>query len=478
MKKIGILLLIVCLFGQSLYASVGSTEFDATTEPTKDLSAEVNSAIASGSYSLDALNPLLGTEKLVDNARSAIIYESNSQTLLYAWNPDVQMYPASFVKIMTALLAIQKGKVEDIVTVNQTAINAIPHDAVSANLVPDEKLSLEELLYCLLVGSANDAAAVIAEHISGAQSAFIDEMNRYALELGCTATHFTNVHGLHDDNQHTTARDCAKILDIALKNPIFKTVFTASEYTVQPTNLSLARKLISGNSMMDTTSKLYYDSRVIGGRTGVTQDGRRCLAAAAESNGMLVVSIVMGAESVYKEDGYTAVRIGGYKETTQLLDACLEGYKAAQILRAEQILRQIPIDGAENDLLVAPQSSVLTVLPFDITVDDLAFHYSDKDITLPISKGQYVSDVQIWHGTTCVGQVQLFAMNSVYPAGYNQAVDPGATSQSLSNALWIIFGIVAFVAVIYLWIRFSGKIKSILIRVRARRYRKGHKRNK
>ena len=481
MRKIGIILLIMCFCVHFVPAPVESTELEIATEITQhsdDIGIQDNFAVASGSHTLNAQNPLVGTDKLVDNVRSAIIYDSNSQTLLYAWNPDQQMYPASLVKIMTALLAIEKGALEEIVTVKQSAINAIPQDAVSAKLVVDEMLSLEDLLYCLLVGSANDAAAVIAEHISGSQSAFVDEMNNYALSLGCTATHFTNVHGLHDDNQHTTARDSAKILDAALRNPIFRTIFTASGYTVQPTNQSPERKLNNGNSMMDTSSKLYYDSRVIGGRTGVTKDGRRCLAAAAESNGMLIVSVVMGSESVYKEDGYTAIRIGGYKETSHLLDACLDGYKAAQILCSEQIVRQIPIDGAENDLFLAPESSIVTVLPIDVTIEDLEFRYSDNDMTLPISKGQHISDVQIWHGNTCVGQTQLFAMNAVYHAGYNHSSNHEMTNNSLPAVIWISFLIVAAIAIIFIGIRFSGEIKAILVRMRTRRYRKSRKRIK
>ena len=478
MKKIGIILLILCYIVCCMPTNAMAAEMETTDASTMDVETvtENNSAVASGSYSLDALQPLLGTDKLVDNARSAIVYESNSQTLMYAWNPDVQMYPASLVKIITALLAIENAELSEVVTVTQSAVSSVPGDAVSMKLAAGEMLSLEDLLYGLLLGSANDAAAVIAEHISGSQSTFVSELNQLAQQLGCTATHFANAHGLHDDNQHTTARDSAKILDAALKNPVFKTIFTANEYTVKATNLSSERVLASGNSMKDSSSKLYYDPRVIGGRTGVTQDGRRCLATAAESNGMLVISVVMGAESVYQEDGYSAISIGGYKETTQLFDACLTGYKTAQILRAEQILRQIPIDGADNDLLIAPQISVSTVLPQDITLTNLMFRYADKDLSLPIRKGQHVSDVQIWHGGMCVAQAQLFAMNDLRAKEQDTEDGVNSAKAAIPGALWIVFGIVLGIAIAYLMIRFSGKIKLFLGRMRKKRYRNSRKR--
>jgi D-alanyl-D-alanine carboxypeptidase (penicillin-binding protein 5/6) len=379
---------------------------------------------------------------------------------------------------LTALLAIEKGTLTDSVTVSQAAINSVPLDAVSAKLSAGEMLTLEDLLYCLLLGSANDAAAVIAEHISGSQIDFVEEMNQFLQQLGCTATQFTNPHGLHDDNQHTTARDSAKILDAALRNPVFRTIFSADTFTVKQTNLSPERILTNGNSMKDSSSQLYYDSRVIGGRTGVTQDGRRCLAAAAESNNMLVISIVMGAESVYQEDGYSAIRIGGYKETTQLFDACLNGYKTAQILHAEQVLRQIPVNGASNDLLIGSQNHVITVLPKDITIADLNYRYDDKALELPISKGEYVSNLQIWYGSMCIAEAQLYAMNDVQSEEMNHTEKVGDSLPIIPVALLIVIGIVVLIAIMYLLLRFGNKIQLFAINIRKKHYRRSHKRER
>ena len=475
MKKISIILLIVCYLMRCIPVDPLAEEVESTGASENTI-VQQNSAVDSGSFSVDALNPLLGTNKLVDNVRSAIVYEANSQTLMYAWNPDAQMFPASLVKILTALVAIEKGELSDVITATDDAVNSVPYDAVSAKIVAGEKLTLEDLLYCLLLGSANDAAVLIAEHISGSHSAFVEEMNRYAQDLGCTGSQFTNAHGLHDDNQHTTARDSARILDAALKNSVFRTIFSANEYIVPATNLSDLRALTSGNSMKDSGSKLYYDPRVIGGRTGVTQDGRRCLAAAAESNGMLVISVVMGAESVYQEDGYSAISVGGYKETTKLLDACLDGYKTSQILRTEQVIRQIPVEGAENDLLIGPLTSVSTILPQDVTAENLSYRYADKALTLPIDKGQYVSDLQIWNGGMCVAQVQLFAMNELRPEGIVQQGEAHDIDPALPTVLWVIFGITLSLIIAYLLIRFWRNIHLAFRKMRRKRYRKSRKR--
>lgn len=485
MKKISIILLILFGFLLDHPISAFASEIepanptDSTVEMTvaDEILGDDNSAVSNGSFSLDAVNPLLGTSKLVDNVRAAVVYEANSQTLMYACDADKRMQPASMVKNLTALIAIRECGMDEMVTVGQEGIASMPNDAISANLVPGEVISMQDLLYCLLMKSANDAAIVIAEHISGSVSNFVVEMNRVAEELGCTGSYFTNPHGLHDDNQYSTARDTAKIMVAAMNEPAFRTIIGSYSYVVPPTNMSEERRLVSGNSMKNVESKLYYDSRVIGGKTGVTQDGRRCLTTAAESNGMLVICVVMGAESIYQEDGYSAIRIGGYHETSKLFDVCLDGYKTAQILRADQILRQIPIEGAENDLIVAPSISVSTVLPKNIAFADLTLKFSDKPFKLPILKGQHISDVQIWYDGMCVAQAQLFAMNDVF--SYHRVLsDDSGLSGRVPTIVWVLLVVIAAVVLTLCALRFRGTIERKLMRIRSKRYRRDRKRTK
>lgn len=471
MKKIATFLLIFTFFASCL---LGPIPVSAQNTDTQTTAPAVNSC-----HSLDANTALLGASELVDNVKTAVLFETTSETLMYAWNADERMYPASFVKILTALIAAEKGELSAPVTVSESAVSAVPYDAVSAELQPGEQLTLEDLLYCLLVGSANDAAVVIAEHISGSHSAFVQEMNAYAAAIGCTGTNFTNAHGLHDEAQYTTARDTARILHKAVENDTFRTVFTAKKYTVPATNKSEQRDLESGNSLLDTTSKLYYDARVIGGRTGVTEDGRRCLAAAAESNGMLLISVVMGAESVYQEDGYSAVSIGGYKETTALLDAGFAGYKSAQVLYANQALKQYAVANGECDVVVGPQISVSTVLPEAATSAELSYRYSDAELSAPVEIGQRVSGVEIWHGNMCVAQAELFAMNSVGLA--DAQAEPDTDRQADAGkltALWISLGVIGGIVLAVIGLRAAGRIRALVSNRRSRKYRRSRRRSR
>lgn len=474
MKKIAVFCAFVLIFS-SLSFAVAATDTTDSTEPVQSTS---DASVIRGCHGLDAQLAMLGTGQLTDNVQSAFLYEANSDTLMYAWNADAQMYPASLVKIMTALIAVEQGNLDAPVTVTQGAVDSVPYDAVSADLVADEVMTLRDLLYCLLVDSANDAAAVIAEHISGSQPAFIAVMNEYANELGCTGTQFMNVHGLHDDAQYTTARDAARIMNAAMDNAVVQEIFATTEYTVAATNKSEARELTTGNSMMDKGSHLYYDPRVIAGRTGVTNDGTRCFAAAAESNGMRLISVVMGSESVYEEDGYTAISVGGFKETTTLLDAAFTGYKSCQILYAGQAMIQCKVAEGTSDVVLGPNVSLSTVLPEDISPADLDFRYTNNTFTAPLQAGQQISSVQIWYGSMCVAEAELHALNSVknvYSAEFEASQQE--TESGISSVWVVIFIIISVIAVLFVLLRFSGKIKALFIMLRSKRYRRNRRRS-
>lgn len=375
----------------------------------------------SSSYSTDAKIGMLGGEELIDNAEAVFLYETNSDTLMYAWNPDEEMIPSSLVKIMTALLAVESGRMSDAVTVKQSVLDTIPKDAVSAKLVADEVITLEDLVYCMMVGSANDAAAMIAEHLGGNQAGFVQMMNDRASEIGCTGTVFTNAHGIQDDTQRTTARDVAKILDVALENEEFEKVFGMVYYVVEATNKSEERNMLTGNYMItqdkdDVT--IYYDPRVTGGRTGVNNDGKRCLASVSESNGMKLICVVMGSQSTYHEESMAVKSFGGYNETRELLDIGYGGYKTSQVLYEGQVLLQREVLNGSGTVSLGSGASVSAVLPENVTKELLTYRFSDldKDIVAPVEKGAQISNVEVWYGGLCVAKADVYAMNSVAEA--------------------------------------------------------------
>lgn len=478
MKKNRAICLMMCaLLLQSLCVGVGAADI-----------TESDASVTSGCHSVDAANPLDKSEKLLDTSKAVLVYEMNSGTLLYAWNADQTIYPASMVKLMTALVALEYGDLNSTATVTRKVLDTVAIGSVSANLKVGEEISLNDLLYCLMVSSANDAAAVIAVHVAGSQEAFIDLMNRKASELGCAGTHFSNVHGLHDADTYTTARDICRILQFGLEIPQFREMFEAKTYTVPATNKSEERILNTTNYMMSKAeaSKFYakyYDERVTGGKTGATDQAGRCLAVTAEQGDMRLLAIVMGAEPTYEEEGLSLKTFGSFEEMAQLLDYCFQNYEYRQILCEGQALLQMNVSGGANDVVATPVENISTVLPKEMEESSLTWTYSDALGTLaaPIAQGQKLATVTVWFDGLCVAQSHLVAMNAA-----DVAAEPTEPPQGIKTdedrdgtLIAVIFGIilgVAVLAVVILLIIRAAHMAAY--RARQRRRRRNRRRNR
>ncbi len=477
MKKIGAICLLLCILAGLLIPTGAS----AALETADDKSVQ------QGCHGLDAQAPLLGSVPFTENAKSIILYEYNTDTLMYAYNVDEQQFPSSFVKIMTGLIAVEKGNLETAVTVKQSVLNTIPNDAVSAELRADEIISLEDLMYCMLVHSANDAAAVIADHISGSQEAFVAEMNAYAEKLGCTNTKFMNAHGLHHDEQVTTARDTARILAAAMKNEDFARIFNTAFYNVPATNKSAIRRLETTNHLVNNQEyETYLDLRVTGGRTGVTDDGYRCIAAASEADGLKMVSVVMGTHSVFEEDSYVIKIIGGFHETSELLDMGYAGYKEAQILYDGQIVKQQAVTNGKSNVVLGSRTDLSTVIPYSVQNEDLIYRYNDIPgaFQAPVKKGDILSQVEIWYGSVCLGHADLYAMNDVASVQLlPDQTSPPANGEKKDNTvwkiiLWIVVGVVGCVVLAVLVLLIYRRARRMIAERRRKQFRRSRRRSR
>jgi D-alanyl-D-alanine carboxypeptidase (penicillin-binding protein 5/6) len=304
--------------------------------------------------------------------------------------------------------------------VKQEVLATLDSDAVmvSPKLTVAEILTVRDLLHCMIVSAANDAAVVLADHIMGGQVAFVAEMNRYANNLGCTNTNFVNVHGLHHDEQYTSARDVARILAAAVHNELFCEIFFADKYVVPATNKNDSRILVSQNYLLNKDIVvIHYDERVKGSRTGTTTDGTTNIASYAEVDDMKLISVVMGSASAYDEKTGRVKVFGGYGETQKMLDLGFTGNKAGQLIYENQVLKQIPIAGGSSGVTIASKEARSSVIPADMTLDQLEYRYvNEVPLSLPILEGQRVSTLQVWCNNICVAQTDIFAMSNVVAA--------------------------------------------------------------
>ena len=439
--------LLVCQFVIPVFATEENTSFDGS--------------VVSGCHSADAMASLLGNGQIVANAQAVFLYDVNSDTLMHAWNPDVSVEPSSLVKIMTALIAVEQGQLDDAVTVKQSVLDTVPDDAVSSELVADEVMTLKDLLYCMMIDSGNDAAAVLADHVAGSQSVFVEWMNAKAEELGCANTCFTNVHGLYDEGQMTTARDVGKILAAATKNEQFTEIFSTVYYDVPATNKSEERKLVTGNLLMSDEMEINFDERVTGGRTGVASDGTRCLAVTAESGTMKLISVLIGSSASYEDGGNTYHSAGGYAETQKLLDAGFTGYYSTQILYEGQVLTQRSVLNGSSSVSLGCASSVSTVLPEGVSLNQLSFRYvnGDAELEAPIQKGDVICGVEVWFGGLCIAYTNLYALNSVTEA-YELVVGRAQNPVSWWGVALIVIAVLACIAVVFLLLRNRIRIRN------------------
>ena len=382
-------------------------------------------AVTNGCHSVDAAMTLSTEEKLTDTAKAAMIYELNSGTMLYAHNPDEKIYPTSMVKMMTvlAILECEYVNLDETVTVTREMRRQVPIGIVGMDLSTDEEFSLRDLLYATMVASATDASVVAAMHVGGSINGFLQMMNDKAAQLGCRNTHYGNVHGLHDEQTYTTARDICRITEAALKNETFRTMFCTVEYTIPATNKHEARKLTTTNNMMNPRNSKYFDERVTGGKTGATDEGGRCLTMTANHDGMDLLCIVMGAKPTLAANG-SLDAYGSFEESKVLMDYAFEKFAFRQVFFDGQSLAQYPVENGTSHVVTQAAMSVSTVIPVDVEESQLQWIYTAQNATVlaPVEKGQKLGTVQVWYGTKCLAQTDMTAMHAV--AEYQAPVIP------------------------------------------------------
>ena len=215
-------------------------------------------------------------------SQAGALFDLTDREVLYSKDAFEKLYPASITKVMTALIAIKYGNLEDQVTVTEDAV-ITETGATLCGIQPGDTLTLEQLLYGLMLPSGNDAGAAIAIHMSGSIDAFADKMNEEAKRLGATDTHFMNPHGLHDEDHYTTAYDLYLIFNEALKYPEFRTVTGSTAYTANYTNKageSISKTWRGGNWYLTGEHETPEGLTVFSGKTGTTKAAGYCLIMA------------------------------------------------------------------------------------------------------------------------------------------------------------------------------------------------------
>ena len=354
-------------------------------------------------------------------AKAALLVDMDTDYIMYEQNAYEKVYPASITKVMTAALvldAVQDGtlSLDQMITAGDTAWQGLDSSSSNQNIQVGEQMSVKDLLYCLMVASANEAANILAVAVAGSIENFVGMMNAKAAELGCTGTHFVNPDGMPDDDHYTTAYDLYLIGKYAMQNEQFRTIVSTKEYYVEPTNMTENRRHFYNTNGLLSNMKYsgYYYEYCIGIKTGSTDAAGYCLLSAAEKDGQRLICVMMGCENPKDAEGN--IQRLQFTESAKLLDWGFKNFSYQTILNSADPVAEVPVTlSTECDYVsVAVDGSIEAQLPNDVTSEDFQWTTDlPESVEAPVHAGDVLGTLTVTLDGETYGTVNLVAVNDV-----------------------------------------------------------------
>ena len=396
----------------------------------------------------------------LSSAQSALIGDLASCRILYNVDAYSRRYPASLTKIMTLLLAVEAveagtAALDDMVTASAECKTGLGNDSSTAYIDWGETMSLKDLLYCAALASANEACNIIAEHIAGSISAFVELMNARAAELGCSGTHFVNTHGMPSSEHYTTAHDLFLIACEGMRHALFAQLVGSREYTTSATNDSWPRSLESSNALINgdaSYSDKYFYPGAVGIKTGYTSEAGYCLVSAVQRENVTVIAVVLGADGDPESKEFDS-----FADTVTLLDWCFEKYSYRSIVEKGFAAARQPlsVDGKSGSVTLVCAQGINALAARDLDVSAL-----EKTVTLNSETLDAVPDEGAELGTvsfsdsadgTVYGTVALVASNDAqFDEPEPQQTSPQELSREQKLATVLVCAVAVFLLLVFI----------------------------
>ncbi|MEG6616414.1 D-alanyl-D-alanine carboxypeptidase family protein [Peptococcaceae bacterium 1198_IL3148] len=366
---------------------------------------------------------------------AAVLMDARTGQVLYQKNAYKQMYPASTTKMLTAIVALERGELDDVITVSEKA-SLVEGSAIW--LKKDEQMVLEDLLYALMLNSANDAAIAIAQHIAGTVEQFNFILNETAAGLGAKNTHFTNPNGLPDEDHYTTAYDLAVIAKNALKNEKFMEIVGTKTKTIERQDPEDFKYLINHNRLL----WLYEDATGI--KTGYTTAAQQCIVASAHRDGRELIAVVLKTEGV-----------NIWHDSMALFDYGFDNFQLQQLITKGQIVDKTKVKYSQDEVPLVTTADAYYNFSVDHQLDIKQKVKLNQGLSAPIEKGDILGELIIYDGEKQIKTIKLQA---------------GATIERPLKTFWwfwplaIIGGLLVLLAILILIF-----ILTYYIRLRAKR---------
>lgn len=376
-----------------------SDSTDNTAVTTADNDSSVT-ALASNSPALDAT--------------AALLVSPDSGMVLYSKNADQKRYPASTTKIMTALLTLENvSNLDETVTSEAVDFENVTADSSNAGILLGEQVTVRDLLYALMLPSANEAAYMLARHVGGSWEQFVDMMNDRAAELGCTGTHFCNPCGLHEEDHYTTAYDLYLIAKEAMKDVTFRDIVSTVQHRMAKTNLHEERIIYTTNQLIFSSFQPWSYANCLGIKTGHTSQAGNCFVGYAEYGDAKLFSVVLGCSDSSKE--YPSVA-ASFTDTKKLCQWGFENFTSKTLARQgeEVTYTKVKLSTDTNQLLLTAKADVVALLPKDLDVKELELVEDiPEEVKAPVKAGDPIGTATYRYNGTDYGTVELVALNDI-----------------------------------------------------------------
>ncbi len=342
-------------------------------------------------------------------SRSAIVFDRNTKSILYEKDINTKRAMASTTKIMTCIIILENGNLNDTVKISQKSANT---GGSRLGLKKNDSITVKDLLYGLMLRSGNDAAVALAEYMSGSIEEFANLMNEKAKTLGLTNTHFVTPHGLDDENHYTTAYELALLTDYALNNSTFSKIVNTKNYTITINGYSKA--------LNNTNELLGYLNGVNGVKTGFTGNAGRCLVTSCVRNNFNIITIVLGADTkkirttdsihlieyAYNNFEQKNVKTLIEKEFKTWLDSNLNKI----IVNKSYNSLNLNLSNSEKENLIVIKKSEIN----DISIDIHSISYLEA----PVYKGTKIGVLEVKSNEKTLLSIDIIASNDVYKKDY------------------------------------------------------------
>ncbi len=338
-------------------------------------------------------------------SEGAILIDADSGRILYEKNADTRLYPASTTKIMTAVLLLENLQLDSVVVASYDAVMSIPAGGSNIGISSGEQLTVEQLLYAILVASANEACNVIGEYMCGDVDSFVVKMNEKAQSLGMANTKFLNPHGLHSPEHYTTARDMAVLARYAMQYDKFREVVATARYIIDPTNkYDETRYLSNTNHLVSTYQNAsYFYAPATGIKTGYTSQAGNCLVSSASKAGTNFIAVTLNAKP--QPDA-----IYSFIDSKALFEYGFDNYQTRTVAKPGEIIAEAKVGEASGtDVVTLEAKEELDgLLPKDADINNVQKTVTLKEnILAPIAVGDVLGSATYTYEGIELGTVEL-----------------------------------------------------------------------